>query len=127
MAVCQRPGTAECTKRSVVTPPDGETLFVGLYQVARIGPAEPDAINPLTGELASTAANPIAYDRYDCTLMPQLSSYIGRLFIRWGDGLRSWVQRADNQDKEIVALARAFREPEFPGFSQLIQPLSEIE
>lgn len=109
---------------SLVTPPDGETLFVGLYQATRLGPAESDLVNPLTGQLANSTGH---YDRYACTLLPQLSAYIGRLFIRWGEGTRSWVQRADNQDKEIVALARAFREPEFPGFSQLIQPLSEIE
>ncbi|MCS6920419.1 MAG: GIY-YIG nuclease family protein [Elioraea sp.] len=112
---------------SFVVTPDGETLFVGLYQVARIGPAEPDAINPLTGEPASSAAHPVAYDRYDCRLARPLSAYIGRLFIRWGDGMRSWVQRADNQDKEIVALAREFQEPDFPGFSRFIRPLSEIE
>lgn len=109
---------------SFVTPPDGETLFVGLYQTKRLGLAEPDMVNPLTGQLAGSAGQ---YDRYACTLLPQLPAYIGRLFIRWGEGTRSWVQRADNQDKEIAALARAFREPEFPGFSQLIQPLSEIE
>lgn len=109
---------------SFVTPPDGETLFVGLYQTRRLGPAGPDLINPLTGQPASSAG---PYDHYACTLLPQMSDYIGRLFIRWGEGTRSWVQRADNQDKEIVALAREFSEPEFPGFSQLIQPLSEIE
>lgn len=109
---------------SFVTLPDGETLFVGLHQARRLGPAEPGAINPLTGQRADAAGQ---YDRYACTLVPHLSAYIGRLFIRWGDGTRTWVQRADAQDKEIVALAREFREPDFPGFSQLIQPLSGIE
>lgn len=109
---------------SFVTPPGGETLFVGLYQATRLGPAEPDLVNPLTDQAADSVGQ---YDRYDCFLLPQMSAYIGRLFIQWGAGARSWVQRADKQDKEIVALARVFQEPDFPGFSQLIQPLSEIE
>lgn len=109
---------------SFVVPPDGETLFVGLYRVERLGPAAPDAPNPLTGQPAALGG---AYDAYACTAQPPFEPYVGRLFIRWGEGMRAWVQRADNQDKAIVALAPRFQEPEFPGFTQLIRPLSELE
>jgi hypothetical protein len=50
--------------------------------------------------------------------------------VHWGDSAsahRTWVQRADNQDKEIVELTKAFQEEAFPGFTKFIRPLSEIE
>ena len=50
----------------------------------------------------------------------------GKLFIEWGEAARSWVQRADRQNKAIVELRRKFEEPEFPGFLNLIAPLSKV-
>ncbi len=108
---------------SFVATPSGETLFVGLYQARRIGEADPDLKNPLNDTLAAATGK---IDQYNCQLRQDLSAYIGRLFINWGAGARSWVQRADRQDKEIVALERRFSEPEFPGFSKLIRKLSDI-
>jgi hypothetical protein len=97
-------------------------MFVGLYEISRIGPMPEGMMCPLR-----RAPHPPGYDLYSYRQLAGLSGYAGRLFIEWGDSARSWVQRADNQDKAIVELTRVFQEEAFPGFTRLIRPLSEIE
>ncbi len=63
---------------------------------------------------------------HDLRLVDALGDYAGRLCIDWGGATRSWVQRADLQDKSIVELARTMAEPPFPGFSGFIARLSDI-
>jgi hypothetical protein len=114
---------------SFVAPPSGSTLFVGLYEVKMVGSVPAGTIDPLTRE-AVGLGKPYPYDQYECRRVEALSDYIGRLSIHWGDSSsasRAWVQRPDKQDKLIVELTRAFQEEEFPGFTKLIRPLSEIE
>lgn len=115
---------------SFVAPPDGGTLFVGLYEIERAGSVPAGAMDPLTGGLVGGDKALPAYDQYVCRRSSMLAEYIGRLSIHWGDSAsarRAWVQRADNQDKEIVELARTFQEEAFPGFTALVRALSEIE
>jgi hypothetical protein len=115
---------------SFVAPPSAGTLFVGLYEVTLIGSVPKGTIDPLTGVPVGGSDNLTPYDQYECHRLDALSKYIGRLSIHWGDSTsarRAWVQRADNQDKEIIELTRIFREEAFPGFTKLIRPLSEIE
>jgi hypothetical protein len=113
---------------SFVVPPNGETLFVGMYEAKRIGFVPPGAIDPLTGKAGEGGA-----DQYDCRRSPILSEYIGRLFVRWGDSSNAshaWIQRADSgagEKKIIIELTRSFTEESFPGFSTFARPLSEIE
>src|SRR5262249_7010451 len=47
--------------------------------------------------------------------------------IDWGPGDRAWVQRADQRNKCVTELRTAFKEPEFPGFLNFIQPLSRLD
>ncbi len=115
---------------SFVVTPTGGTLFVGLYEVTRLGLVSKDAIDPLSGGPVGGPNNTTPYDQYECVRVAALSDCAGRLSIHWGDSAsasRAWVQRADNQDKVIVELARTFQEEAFPGFTKLIRPLSEIE
>jgi hypothetical protein len=116
---------------SFVAPSPASTLFVGLYEIKLIGPAPTGMIDPLSGEPVGGSADQTPfYDLYECSRVAALSSYIGRLFVHWGDSTsarRAWIQRADNQDKEIVELTRVFREEAFPGFTKLTRTLSEIE
>lgn len=107
---------------SFVAPPGGGTLFVGLYSTELLGPAPDGAICALRGEPIEPG-----YDLYRCQLSNLLAEYAGRLAIDWGESTRAWVQRADNQDKVIVELTRAFQEETFPGFTKLIRSFSEIE
>lgn len=114
---------------SFVSPPQGGTLFVGLYEVARTGSVPKGTIDPYTKELVGRN-NKAPYDQYNCRLAKSLSEYIGRLYIKWGDSpsaYRAWVQRADKKDKEITELRIDCQEDPFPGFTRFIRPLSEIE
>ena len=56
-----------------------------------------------------------------------LKDVIGRLFIDWGPGALAWVQYADRKDKPVTELRTAFREADFPGFLNFIQPLSKLD
>ncbi|MFL9823416.1 GIY-YIG nuclease family protein [Rhodoplanes sp. SY1] len=116
---------------SFVAPSPASSLFVGLYEVRLVGPVVAGTIDPLTRlPVGGNLERYLLFDRYDCVKMTALSDYIGRLSVHWGDtssARRAWVQRADNQDKEIVELNRVFQEEQFPGFTKLIRPLSEIE
>jgi len=114
---------------SFVSPRDGGTLFVGLYSVERTGRVAPGVIDPLTGQVPGAGKANLPYDQYRCELSSILREYVGRLHITWGDSpsaFRAWVQRADNQDKEIIELTREFREEEFPGFTSFTAKLSEL-
>ena len=109
---------------SFVVPPDGTTLFVGVYEMGSKHPVPDDWIDPLSGEnIALRRDHPC--ELHDFRRMVEFDHYAGRLRILWGDGTRSWVQRPDNENgnKEIVELTQFFREAEFPGYSAFISNL----
>src|SRR4029079_8207486 len=78
--------------------------------------------NPFVPDLPSSVAV-----EFNTKRLEQFDPYAGRLVIAWGDGTRAWVQRADNQDKEIVELRRTKRDPDFPGFIGFQLALNEVE
>jgi hypothetical protein len=100
--------------------PLNETLFVGLYEVGGWSPPPPHLRDPISGEDISS------FYFYDLTLTEQLSEYRGRLIIDWGAGYRSWVQRAQHQDKPILEIRRHTREPSFPGFMEFREKLHNL-
>jgi len=106
----------------IVTPSD-ETMFVGVYAVEYRGLLEEDTIMPHMDGIDKAGS----CDTYDLKLQTALSDLIGKLFIEWGPGFKAWVQRADRQNKPVTELRPAFREPDFPGFLNFIEPLSKLE
>lgn len=113
---------------SFVGTPGGGTLFVGLYGVELAGDVPRDWIDPLTdappgGDHLSASA----YDFYSCLRSPLLAELIGRVWIDWGKGERSWRQRADARNKPIVEISRQFREPAYPGHGRFHTSLSELD
>jgi hypothetical protein len=107
---------------SFVAAPDAATLFVGLYRVLGHAPAPAPQANPLSGEISYDAG-----EIYTLELAPALSDFIGLLAVEWGEGARSWVQRADRQDKRVVELRRELKDPDFPGAVGFVSQLSDIE
>ncbi len=101
--------------------PGGRTIFLGMYAGSLIGPAPIGATDPLTG----AELFPERHDLYRCEPLPQLAEYSTRLFIRWGEGTRSWVQRGTTA-KPITELYETYKDPEFPGYLELLRPLSEL-
>lgn len=107
---------------SFVVMPSDETIFSGLY---RIGSSHPLAADmPKHNAPGLDVAE--KHEEYETTLLPLLADFSGRLVIDWGPGKRSWIQRADKQDKVILELLRAGTEPPFPGYLNLISHLSDI-
>jgi len=107
---------------SFVVAPDGSTLFAGLYGVERAGAVPDDWPYPLSPRPADGQD-----ELYELTYIELFSEFDGRLTIDWGGATRTWVQRADRQDKPIIEFARRFAEPPFPGFSAFVSRLSEVE
>lgn len=101
----------------------GETLLAGIYRSEYLGVNRFERPWPHT--MGSDA--PGTCDEYGLTPDEQLNDLFGRVVIDWGLSERAWIQRADNQNKLVLRIDEAFREPEFPGFIQFMQPLSAIQ
>ena len=108
---------------SFVGTPSDETLFVGLYGVKYRGLLAQDTPMPHMDGVDKADS----CDVYDLTLEHALSDLVGKLLIDWGPGDRAWIQRADRQDKRIMELRTEFKEPDFPGFLNFVEPLSRLD
>jgi len=103
----------------VVEPTTKQTVFMGVWdqlgeRVPTIDPFSQAPVKPTT--VAFTTK-----------LRDEFDLYRGRLIVDWGDGERAWVQRADNQDKDIIEIRQRREDPAFPGFAKLRLPLNDIE
>jgi hypothetical protein len=108
---------------SFVVTPGGETLLAGFYACRYLGVNDAERIWTHT-----VGVHPIGTcDVYGLTIDERLNDLAGRLVVAWGDAERAWIQRADNQDKTVLAIRETFREPDFPSFARFISPLSKIE
>jgi hypothetical protein len=108
---------------SFVGTPGDETMFIGVYRVKYQGLLEQDMTMPHMDGVDKAGSR----DVYEPTLDDALKDLIGKLFIDWGPGDRAWIQRPDNQNKPITKLRTEFKEPEFPGFLNFMQPLSKLD
>lgn len=108
---------------SFVVTHTGDTLFAGFYR------ADYKGLNKEERPWANTERiNAVGTcDLYKLTLDERLADFTGKLLIDWGKGARTWIQRADNQNKVVLEIRTEFREPEFPGFTDFRKQLSEIE
>jgi hypothetical protein len=107
---------------SLLGTPSNETMFAGLYHVKYRGLLDQDTPTPHMDDLNKAGS----CDVYDLTLAQSLSALVGKLFIEWGPGPRIWIQRADQQNKRITELRTEFKEDDFPGFLNFIEPLSKL-
>lgn len=108
---------------SFVGTPGDETLFVGVYSVENQRLLEEDLPMPHRDGVDRAGSCHL----YDLTLEERLSDLVGKLIIEWGPGDRAWIQRAENQNKQILELRSEFKEPEFPGFLKFVTPLSKLD
>ncbi len=112
---------------SFVVPPDGSTLFVGLFEVGPKQIAPTEWIDPLFDRsLAEREPRPLHL--YELTRLAAGAEYVGRLRVDWGQGTRSWVQKANapNGNKKVVEVSRVFQEEAFPGYSNFIANLATL-
>lgn len=102
--------------------PSDETLFIGVYGVKNRELLEQDTPRPHMDGVDRAGR----CDVYELTLEKALGDLIGKLFIDWGPGARSWIQRPDRRNKPITELRTDFKEPDFPGFLNFMKALSEL-
>lgn len=105
----------------VVTPED-KTVFAGLYSVGARTQLPTDMPRH-NGPGFDSAAS---HETYETTLLPDLADLAGRLVISWGLGWRSWVQRADNQNKDVLEILPTGAELPFPGYLSLVCLLTDV-
>lgn len=111
---------------SFVVTPAASTLFVGLYEIEKIGPCDPTIIDPLRGAPV-TQGGARELDLYRQAVVGVSMEDAGRVYIDWGPGTRAWVQRAQEKPKPILEVTRIFQEEAFPGYTAFIANLSAIE
>jgi len=100
-----------------------ETMFAGMYRAAYRGLLKKDTPWP-TAEGGMDLAG--SCDVFDLTPDDRLADLSGRMFINWGAAALAWVQHAKRNDKPVIEVRPAFREEDFPGFLNFIQPLSKL-
>jgi len=105
-----------------VATPQNDTLFINLYSVNYIGLNKSDV--PFVHRDGIDVAGTV--DIFKLKPLREFKHLRGTLLIDWGLGTRSWIQRADKQNKIITELKKQFSEPQFPGFLNLIQQLSTL-
>lgn len=106
---------------SFIIPNDGRTMFAGLYTIGGRSGVNAHWPYPI-GSRPDRGVDEL----YLLSPVTTFVEYAGRLFIDWGKATRSWIQRADRQDKTIIELAARFAEPVFPGYTNFCEPLSRI-
>jgi hypothetical protein len=99
------------------------TLFVGLYKVEYIGVGKEDRPKPHMDGVDKAGK----YDVYSLELQDALRDLDGKLYVDWGPGTRSWVQRAENKNKPVTEIRMAFKVEAFPGYNRFVKSLSEIQ
>jgi hypothetical protein len=111
---------------SFVVPPDGSTLFAGLYKISGYEPVAPDWVDPLARQTSAQIGKDLNIYRFE--RLSEFEPLATRLKVEWGGGARQWVQRAAGKsgNKVIVELVREFREPDFPGYTRFIRSLGDL-
>jgi len=91
-----------CSKywASFVGTPEGETMFVGVFEATYLGLLDKDTPKPQMDGIDKAGT----VDKYELSLIDGLDKYIGKLYIEWGDGYRAWVQHADTKEKVITKI-----------------------
>lgn len=114
-------GDAKYIASFVVAPlRSDESLFVGLYAIAGGGLAPAGLKDPV---LEKHVVDAYLYElKHD----GQLADYEKKLRVDWGAGTRSWIQRAERQDKRVLAIREEVEVP-FPGFENLCISLEDVK
>jgi hypothetical protein len=107
---------------SFIVTPTGETLLAGFYSCRYRGVNDAERIWP-----HAVGSDPVGTrEVYELTLTKCLNELAGRLVIEWGNSEQAYIQRADRQNKLVLAIRDAFQEADFPDFARFISPLSKV-
>ena len=75
---------------SFVVPPDGSTLFAGLYKISGYEPVAADWVDPLARQTSAQIGKDLNIYRFE--RLSEFEPLAARLKVEWGGGARQWVQ-----------------------------------
>jgi hypothetical protein len=104
-----------------VVGPEGETLFVGVYDVLAVSQRNGPLVDQLIGPLP---AEPRAW--HELRHSDRMQEYEERLVIEWGLGFLAFIQRARTQNKTVLEIRARPKEPSFPRYINFSHRLSEL-
>jgi hypothetical protein len=104
-----------------VVGPEGETLFVGMYDVLKLSRINEPFDDPLLGKMP-------AGDRssHEIKHSDRMQDYEEKLVIEWGPGKLAWRQRAHEQNKIILEIRARPKEEPFPHYVNLLRRLGDL-
>ena len=105
---------------SFVAGGEGDTVFVGVYEVRGKLSTPVGEVEPLSGNTVQPH-----YLLYDLALTEVLAEYRGRLLVDWGKGWIAWVH-GGTVTKPIVELRRQASDPPFPGYQRFAARLTHV-
>ncbi len=108
------------TLASFVVPPNGETLFAGVYEVISVKKNE----GPVTCPVSQHTFEPMATHLYEIQPTPALQNLSGLMTIAWSG--RNWVQRAHTLNRQVLEIRSSMQEAPFPGFSNVLLRSDEL-
>lgn len=101
--------------------PEGETLFVGMYDVLKLSRANGPHVDPLLGVLPAEDRSLHETKRSDL-----MQEYEEKLVIEWGPGKRSFIHRAHKQNKVVLEIRLQPKVEPFPPYINLLCRLEEL-
>ena len=105
-----------------VVGPEGETLFVGMYEVLKLSRTNEPFIDPLLGPMEADDRSFHEIKRSD-----KMQDYVEKLVIEWGPGKLAWRQHAKEQNKTILEVRPRLKEPPFPGYIDFLCCIKDIK
>jgi hypothetical protein len=107
---------------SFVVTPSSETLFVNLYSVEAPQRNSAPRLCPVRKKINDVGKCWV----YPLSVDNRLVDFSKKLIVDWGEGYRSWVQRADRQDKRVLQIRNQFDEPPFPDYLEFQRRIEEV-
>jgi hypothetical protein len=104
-----------------VVGPEGETLFVGMYDVLKLSHVNEEFIDPLLGKRE-------AGDRssHELKHSDRMQDYEEKVVIEWGKGKLAWRQRAQEKNNKIILEIRAQPKEEPFHYVTLLRRLEDL-
>jgi hypothetical protein len=104
-----------------VVGPEGETLFVGMYDVLKLSPINGPFDDPLLGKMP-------AEDRslHETKYSDRMQEYEEKLVIEWGPAKLAWRQLAREQNKTVLEIRAQPKDEPFPPYISLLRRLGDL-
>lgn len=112
---------------SLLPRPEGDEVFIGVYEVLGSSLAPPDDVCPLSGSRHDpTKKKPRVF--YDLRRIVEFADYEDRLVVEWYPAGKApgWNQWAGRNPKRIVEIATQ-RESPFPGWLEFACPVDNLD